>query len=1118
MARLHRDLAYTYRRFTAVVAQPTGSTAVLGQIESLLVQASTAYRERRYRDALDDYTSARRLIWSQLSPLHSYDERIVGTLDLRKALVSYSTEFLNLLPVEQPTAGVRPRVDPPAVDAPTLGLFSDAVTLKGSHAAADLDVAAELTAIGNTKAAQFYLDRATQLAPDLVEKIQAQRAPQPGPGAVGPIAAPRDGARDEALDGDGVGVIRLPDLPVHAAGRFDTVSRRGGIGRIGQIGRVGGVTDVSAAALLEHSFERVVDVISATPVVDIPPAITAEKRFYAVQVGDEVTRLQWDAGQALDGDQLLDAVYKKRLEIDVLHDVLIRPKRPADVAAGLTHAWYYETTLGLAECHHAIGEFDEAERWYLAAARYDYLNPDTEAPYVWGRLARCYLDHGDVLFRDDDAQAALAVYEKVVTAAGGVPGSPLHTIPGLAPAAAQAAQVIANLATPDAIDADAVSPAIETVVFEVWAQLTKIAGGLDFWGHWAANVPIWTFDYLQQVAGTFCHLAISAERDAISFWEKADAGVLTRTQLAQSVQVAAAEREAANRQVGAARAELDAYAAAEATAALRAANARANAAEYASKSASWTMHQALSTQLSGGEDGDAGQLNRLADRMMAGGYSISGDRGTLAAAESLTAARQQREYEIDVMNRQAAELDAARAQAGAERAAAGARLAATQAGAHAAAVRVAAAQQLLLAFDQQRFTPDVWNAMGETMNALARRYLVMALDVAKRMQRAYNFENDTALRIIRPDYTAQGVNGMLAADSLLADVQTFTYELVTSTAPNPQPVKQTISLASRYPFLFETQFRRTGRMEFQTSLDDVDSVYPGTYAGRIVAVEVDVQGIVPARGISGTLTNSGVSHYRVPNAVWVDGTTGVKHRVQNREALVISDHDPRTDALLLPDDSRRRGVFEGAGVASTWTLDLPPESNDIDYATVSDVLLTITYQARYDADLRDRVVAALAATPAARQRQRPFPLRWLFPDAFFAFYGGGATAPGTLTFALGRTDFGSTEDDPRLVDVAFTVVTTPSARVDGLVLRVTLPGRDAVSVTCDEQGAVDADALADALTAAGQDDAFGASVLGDWTVQVRAEDNPTWVVDGALDVEAIDNVGLILGYSFTPKA
>ena len=470
----------------------------------------------------------------------------------------------------------------------------------------------------------------------------------------------------------------------------------------------------------------------------------------------------------------------------------------------------------------------------------------------------------------------------------------------------------------------------------------------------------------------FCQLAIGAERDAMNFWERADAGTLTRTQLTQNIGLSQAELNAANAQVTAAGAEATVYQIGQQVAQLRANDATANANEYGSKSGAWVMHQALQTQLSGGEDGNGDQLNQLADQMMSGSYSLSGDRGTLAAAESLTSARLQNQYQIDTMNRQANELNAAVGQAGAEVTAANARVTAAQASADAASVRVTASQQLLQAFDQQRFTPDVWNALGDRMNDLSQRYLMWALGIAKRMQSAYNFENDVNLHVIRPDYTSSEVHGLLAADTLMADIQSFTYDLITSTAPKPQPLKQTISLSERYAFEFETQLRRTGSMDFQTDLDDFDSVYPGTYAGRIEHVEVTVDGIIPARGVSGALTNAGISSYRTPSA---SGGTP-KQRVQNRETQIISDFDVRADALVDSPDHRQTGIFQGAGLASTWTLSLPKDVNQqLDFNTLVDVRLTFTYRARFDPDLRTAVLTraggptgdpfATAAVPAA---------------------------------------------------------------------------------------------------------------------------------------------------------
>ncbi len=1046
------SLTYTYRRAELVLTSPERDpdSAALARIDGLLAAAATAYRERRYTDAVDAYTRVRGLLWTQLFPLTVLDEAVAWRTALLTPLVSYAAEWLNVLPVEQADGGVRPR-ETVAVDLPVLGLLSSATGSVQTAALADYELSTRLAAKGNTEAATFFVDRAKANAPDLIEKVSAATVPHRGIGDT----------RDTPLAS-----------PVARLGRIDLASLK--IGRLNPGGAL----------------------IDLTPVT-VPPALTVEKRTYAAPVGERVVTLTWPTGSAPATDTVLK-IYEARRGLTILPDVLIRPTRPADVAIGLAHAWYYETTLGLAECHHALGSYGQAETWYLRAAGYAYLNAELEAPYVWHRLAACYLEWGNAFFRDDDPASALPIYEKVLGSDGAVPASELYTVPGLTPAADAARTLIGSLGDPTAV---AVNPAIAAVVLDVQAQLAKISGGLDFWGHWAQNVPIWTFDYLQSVAVNFTQLAIGAERDAISFWEKADSGELTRTQLSLNVGVSQAELTAVQRQVDAARAESSAYEAARDVARLRARNAQANADEYATKSRQWIMHSALSSQLSGGEDGDASQLNGLADRMTSGSYSLSGDRGTLAAAESLSAARIQREYEIDTMRRQVRELNASVTQADQEVAAAKARVTATQASANAAAVRVGAAKALLQAFDEQRFTPDVWNALGERMSALSQRYLVWALDVAKRMQRAYNFENDVLLHVVRPDYSSDAVHGLLAADSLMADVQSFTFDLVTSTAPKAQPLKQTVSLATRAPFLFESQLRATGTMDFQTDLDDFDSVYPGTYAGRIENVEVAVDGIIPARGVSGTLTNAGISHYRTPS-----GSGGaVKHRVQPRETQVISDFDPRVDALVHESDRRQRRVFEGAGLASSWTLSFPPEANELDRNTLVDVRLTFTYSARYDPDLRDTVVGELASRPSIHERQRPFPLRWLFADAFFAFYGSGV-----LELELGRGDFAATETRPVLTELGLVCAATPHDRVGGIVLRVTAPGAAPVAVTTTADGVVDSADLAGAVT--------GQSALGAYRIELTAADNPGWVTGGALDLDPIDNIALVVGYSFTPRS
>jgi multidrug efflux pump subunit AcrA (membrane-fusion protein) len=847
----------------------------------------------------------------------------------------------------------------------------------------------------------------------------------------------------------------------------------------------------------------------STPVLTTPPVempAPAQTIALGIPVAGKVVSISWQAGQVAPTAQLQTNIYGARVALTALPDVLLQPQQPPDVALALPHDYYYVIPLGLAECYQALGDYANAEKYYLQTASYQYLNASVEASYVWIQLATLYLDWGNALYQSGDPASALPVYLKVLTPAMTAPTSQLYTLPGLQPAWTVAKQVITNIATAATLG---VNPQIISAILDVRQQLIKIAGGLDFWGIWAPSVPIWTFDYLQQVATTFAQYAISAEQNVINFWNNADQSKLTRRQLVDAAAQSQAEVTAAQMQLAASQAQQQVYAAGVSLAQQRATDAQKNATEYQNLSGQWIVHQALQTQLNGGDDGDASQLNAYADAMMSRNYSLSGGRGTLAAAEGLTASRLNQQFEIDSMHRQAAEMNAALVQAQAEQTAAVAQVNAAHAALDAATVRASNANSDLQAFDAQTFTPDVWSRMGNAMLKLYHRYFAMALRAARMMQQAYNFETDQALSLIKTSYSGDEVNGLLGADALMADIQSFTYDLITNTTTKPQPLKQTISLAQRFGFAFENQFRKTGSMDFTTSLYDFDLLYPGTYAGRIQTVEVAVQGIVPPTGIGGTLTNSGISIYRLPSSNWNTTNGGQKFRVQNSEALVISDYSPRNDALVVQTDARMMRIVEGAGVASTWHLEIPPSVNDIDYGAITDVLLTFSYRARYDPGLKSQVLASLTTHPGINAGQRGIPLRWVYPDAFFAFQSSG-----TLSLTLAQGDFPYNQRSPILTSVGIVVATVGGVSASGLHVRLSTPAHAAaVSATTDANGSIDSGAAASPWVPLAS-----GSALGTYSIAFAAADNPTLVQHGQLNLAPIGNLALVLGYSYTPRA
>jgi hypothetical protein len=793
--------------------------------------------------------------------------------------------------------------------------------------------------------------------------------------------------------------------------------------------------------------------------------------------------------------------------------------------------------LGGAETLHQLGLYLQAAQSYALVAQGNPIPiplTATDVAFIWLRWAQLGLDWGDALFRNsnelnDQLQGASDIYQSVVVVVNGVASvpdpqthpSPLYQTPSLKPAADAAATIIANLpgliSGQTTVQTLGLNPLQAAVIIEVYRQVVKIQSGLDYWGHWHNTVPIWNFDYLQSIAINFAQLAISAERDFINFQDRNDQSRFTRQQLAQMVSQAGAEVDAANDHIRAAAAERGAYQSGAALADLRATDARANADEYANLSPLSMQFSALATQISGGDQGDLGQLNYLADQAMAGAsVTFTGSQSDLfnnshgagAAAAQLAAARLNREYEVDSLRRTADEMGVAALQAQQEVATAQARLTTAVATATVARLHAAAAQQNLQAFDAQTFTPDTWLRMADLMWRLYRRYFDMALKSALLMQQAYNFETDQALQFIKADYSTDEVKGLLAADALMADIQQFTYDLITSTAGKPQPLTQTIALAQRYPFAFERQFRKTGVLEFETRIDDFDLAYPGTYAGRIENVEVELVGLVPVTGISGTLTNSGISAYRTPASASAPGTSGLKYRLQSKETLVLSDYSTRRDNLLLSSDQRMMRIFQGAGVVSTWRLEIPKAINDIDYGALVDVRFTLYYKARYDPDLHDRVLKELASRPGINARQRGLPLRWVYPDAFFKFQDTGS-----LSLTLKAFDFKANETAPLITQVGAVIATTGGLAAGGIVVDLSTPGKNAATATSDNGGLIDNSTSGNPWSVL-----IGGSALGDYLLTVSASKNPSLVKNGKLDLSGIANIALILAYTFTPKS
>jgi hypothetical protein len=816
------------------------------------------------------------------------------------------------------------------------------------------------------------------------------------------------------------------------------------------------------------------------------------KLVAGIVAGLEVVELAWSDEQPLLPIRIREALYDRRGIVKAISALGWTAAGGADLAMQLPHLYYYIAPFELGDAHRGLGNWAEARKWYWLAVEYEYLNPTIEAPVLWERIAATLLEEGDEHYRHDRLEQAMTAYGQVVAPGPRAPESEqLYQHPKMAELGARIAVFIG---APDA-EARDVPLAAKSVVLDLMQRVMQLDAGLDWLGMPADVAPPFTFEYLQAVARQFAQQAQAAAREYIQFQQQFDEGRLTRLQLAHAVSDAENEAALARHHEEVAAQEQRVAEAGHVLAQIRLSNAQNARDQFAAMAPEQIELEGHSVFRATDPDRKAGRepVRNILMRI----------RKELVTLTS--------EYEQARLQDAVLELFAAGAQTSELVKLAGKRKKAADLAAKAAEARAAMANQLLDAYDQNAFNNGMWSNLANSMQRMSRRYLDHAIRVARLMQRAYEFEyhltvpngrgirtdySDTGVAVPRqaggglvlvaPGYDARGF-AVTAADELLADIDWFTFHRATETRHRTLRGSMQVSMASRYSFLLQSEFRRTGRVAFETLLADVERQWPGSFHHRIQAVEVEVVGLLPREGVHGTFRNGGVSQYRT-----VDGD--VRWRIQPPDTMLISGYS-QMDAPSFRYRPEQLTVFEGAGLASTWILDIPLATNDLDPATVVDVVLTFHFEALFDRELEERVRAE-PTPPAALRGSKVFSLLWDLPDRFFLWNSEGET-----TLEIDPAWFPNHHANPTVRLVAMQLLGLDGAAPQPVALTLGAPGREPVAITPDDQGRVpSADPELGALA--------GSAVVGGWPFATSAD---------RATREQVGDILLFVEYDFTER-
>jgi hypothetical protein len=249
-------------------------------------------------------------------------------------------------------------------------------------------------------------------------------------------------------------------------------------------------------------------------------------------------------------------------------------------------------------------------------------------------------------------------------------------------------------------------------------------------------------------------------------------------------------------------------------------------------------------------------------------------------------------------------------------------------------------------------TTGFYLLMKRDVKGLYARAFQLAFEVAKKAERALQHElGDPSLSFIQFNYL-DGNEGLLAGEKLLFDVKTMEMAYHDLNQREYELTKHA-SLRQIDPLAL-VQLRATGSCGFTIPEEAFDLDCPGHYFRRIKSVAVTLPCVTgPYTGVNCTLTMQ-KGTIRTSTAL-----PGNKYARQGSDDTRFDDYYGAMQSIVTSSGQSDSGMFEtnlrderylpfeGAGIAgSQWQLTLPSDVRQIDFDTITDVVLQFLYTAR----------------------------------------------------------------------------------------------------------------------------------------------------------------------------
>lgn len=257
---------------------------------------------------------------------------------------------------------------------------------------------------------------------------------------------------------------------------------------------------------------------------------------------------------------------------------------------------------------------------------------------------------------------------------------------------------------------------------------------------------------------------------------------------------------------------------------------------------------------------------------------------------------------------------------------------------------------------------DLYNWMVGRISMVYFQTYRLSLEMSLDAQRAYQYELTVNDNFINLSYWDSLKKGLLAGESLMLSLQQMEKSYLANNTRRLE-IEKTISLVQLDPeaflkFKYGGDGAQKGVCEFKLNEALFDYDFPGHYCRQIKSVSISIPAVVgPYQNINATLTQMGNTVVLKPDIGAVEfliapnanspkpGLDTLRENWIPNQQIAVSCGIDDTGMFLLNFNDERYLPFEGTGAISSWKLTMPPETNRINFESISDILIKVSYTA-----------------------------------------------------------------------------------------------------------------------------------------------------------------------------